>query len=111
MRLVLTIGWNTLREVVRHPVYYVVVGLFVLLCSLSYVLNVFQLHEDVTGDVLQMGVASMSLCALCLAAIGSSRVMIRALRCWLIYSMRLAMVVDLPLPVTPVIRQSPCFNS
>ena len=74
MRLVLTIGWNTLREVVRHPVYYVVVGLFVLLCSLSYVLNVFQLHEDVTGDVLQMGVASMSLCALCLAAIGSSRV-------------------------------------
>lgn len=74
MNKVVTIGWNTFREVTRHPAYYIVLGLFGLFVSSSYYLSVFQLREDVAGEVVQMGIASMTLCALCLAVLGSSKV-------------------------------------
>ncbi|MBI4618024.1 MAG: hypothetical protein HY720_30755 [Planctomycetes bacterium] len=67
------IAGSTYREVVRHPAYYIVLGVALVLIWLSYSISFFQLSGEITSEVLQMGVASMSVCSLFLAVLGASR--------------------------------------
>lgn len=69
----LVIAGSTYREVARQPAYYVVLGVALALIWLSYSISFFHLSGDISNEVRQMGVASMSVSSLLLAVLGASR--------------------------------------
>ena len=68
-----TIARITAREAIRQPSYFALVSVFAGLVACAYLLSDFQLGADVTPDVSQMGIASMTICGLLLSIMGSAR--------------------------------------
>jgi ABC-type transport system involved in multi-copper enzyme maturation permease subunit len=60
MHNALTIAWATYQDTVRRPLYYILIGVFVVLVYISHFLTLFTFNQE-ANMVREMGVASLAL--------------------------------------------------
>ena len=70
-KCIFTIAGNTIREITRQAIFYLIVSGGCLLIMLSFSFTMFAFGEEV-GMIKEMGVSTITICCLCLASLSAT---------------------------------------